>query len=269
MHMSVTVVTTTLVIIVFLFAIPRLTRAVFAFGEVIKGMWDFYMRDIRLVSARPQKVDEMVGDSTAVFLRLEHKPRLQYSYDLVAGTFTVSSTGTGYTLDPVSGSIVTTGALPEMETIAGVSPGGGTVSVKGVATTGATHGGLDIQVTIFESWLDYFARAAKDWHDPFFTGWTNNLVGGTKCEGWAAWMELWIKAHAKGRVCKLEEVTFPKNWFGSNHVCVRVTMCPDGPVYYLDPWRFGPDKPAMGKDDYEKKFGKPMPEGSIDIPLPP
>jgi hypothetical protein len=253
------------ILVVVGFVLYALVKFIKGTVRVLGGMIS-WVREFRIVSARPGRIDELVGDTTMLFLRLEHKPRWRTTYDMVAGTFTVTAGGNGYTLDPAAGSLPAGGTLPEIEQVIGVSVGRGIVNVAGTAATGEIHTPADVPVVIYESWIDAFKAAAKAWYDPLWTGWVHNLFG-KNCDDWNVWMQRWITKFGKGHVCKLEEVTFPKNLIGSHHVCIRVTMCPNGPVYYLDPWRFGPDAAAMGKDEYERLYGTPMPDGVIEIPM--
>jgi hypothetical protein len=106
-----------------------------------------------------------------------------------------------------------------------------------------------------------FAAAATRFYDPLFTGWVHNAVG-KNCDAWDEWMLGWLSAHGQGSVREVEEVFFYRRmdrqrWYWpSAHVAVRVTL-KDGAVFYLDPWRYGPERAVRPRAEYERRWGLP------------
>ena len=106
-----------------------------------------------------------------------------------------------------------------------------------------------------------FTGAATRFYDPLFTGWVHNAIG-KNCDDWDDWMLGWLRTYRQGTVREVEEVFFyrrmdRKRWYWpSAHVAVRVTLN-DGAVFYLDPWRYGPERAVRPRAEYERRWGLP------------
>ncbi|SOD02353.1 hypothetical protein SAMN05216486_10323 [bacterium JGI 053] len=106
-----------------------------------------------------------------------------------------------------------------------------------------------------------FTGAATRFYDPLFTGWMHNAIG-KNCDDWDDWMLGWLRTHERGTVLGVEEVFFYRRmdrqrWYWpSAHVAVRVTL-KDGAVFYLDPWRYGPERAVRPRAEYEGRWGLP------------
>jgi hypothetical protein len=120
---------------------------------------------------------------------------------------------------------------------------------------------LGARVPVEQAFRAEFTGAAARFYDPLFTGWVHNAVG-KNCDAWDEWMLGWLRAHRQGTVRQVEEVFFyrrmdRKRWYWpSAHVAVRVTL-EDGAVFYLDPWRYGPERAVRPRAEYERRWGPP------------
>jgi hypothetical protein len=120
---------------------------------------------------------------------------------------------------------------------------------------------LSANATMEQVFRGEFVEAATRFYDPLFTGWVHNAVG-KNCDAWDEWMLGWLQAHRQGTVRRVEEVFFyrrmdRKRWYWpSAHVAVRVTLR-DGAVFYLDPWRYGPERAVRPRAEYERRWGLP------------
>lgn len=126
---------------------------------------------------------------------------------------------------------------------------------------GAVSPPMDARAVEARVFTAEFAAAATRFYDPLFTGWVHNAVG-KDCVDWDDWMLGWLRANGRGRVAKVEEVFLyrrmdRKRWnWPSAHVAVRVTL-KDGAVFYLDPWRYGPEQAVRPRAEYERRWGPP------------
>jgi hypothetical protein len=106
-----------------------------------------------------------------------------------------------------------------------------------------------------------FAAAASEYYAPLFTGWLHNAVG-KNCDAWDEWMIAWLRAHERDKIERVEEAFFYRKltwrrWYWpSAHVAVRVTLH-SGAVFYLDPWRYGPERAVRAQAEYERRWGQP------------
>ena len=129
------------------------------------------------------------------------------------------------------------------------------------ALDGAVRPPMDARAVEERAFTTEFVGAATRFYDPLFTGWVHNAVG-KNCDDWDDWMLGWLRTHGRGRVSKVEETFFyrrmdRKRWYWpSAHVAVRVTLA-DGAVFYLDPWRYGPERAVRPRAEYERRWGPP------------
>ena len=119
----------------------------------------------------------------------------------------------------------------------------------------------DPRAPVAQAFTAEFVGAATRFYDPLFTGWVHNAVG-KDCDAWDDWMLAWLHTHRQGRVARVEEVFFYRKlnrqrWYWpSAHVAVRITLV-DGAVFYLDPWRYGPQRAVRPRAEYERRWGLP------------
>ena len=223
-------------------------------------------RDVRRLGIKPRRVCVEVGDSETISVGLLHKPRWTYNWKAEGGQATFDRNSSPIYQLGSGGNVVTRGVDPSVmrasESVVGLQVGEAPCTVSGIAADGSDYGVEDVDVLVIgvdPTFLQAFTQAAHHHNDSWRHGTSGNLLGGEKCDQWADWMVSWIKTHSRGRVCKVEKVTWEgwAPWGWGRHVCVRITLC-EGGVYYLDPWRYGPKADSWRKkEDYEKEHGEP------------
>ncbi len=236
----------------------------FAIGLVLGLAW-LYLRTFRKVATSLPSVVQRVGEQTPVRGALLYKPRFTQQIQWVAGTVAYTHSATCFRLG--GGASPVTRAVPArasvQDFVIGVAPGDDSLTLSGANDTGEAHDPITIPIKILPAQTPFsvlFAAAAKAFNDPFFNGWVNNVLGGVKCDEWADWMAEWIPLHAGDEICRVEKIIYhpqlTQRPIRIRHVAVRIMYC-DGRIMYLDPWRFGDDRPERTQADYERSYGPP------------
>lgn len=258
------------------------------------GMWlGQKLSSYRVIGCDTPVVVMFVGDTYELSAYLLDKPSGSTDFQCVGGSIEFFQSGTCFILfgNPSMGlNNVPTSPLnsdnflvaePEFSSVigskqkvVGISPGEGEVQISGDASGGEVHSEIAVPVYVFandgsKTLLDLFRIASEKagdvWYNTAFGNFMVNFFGGENkglCDHWADWTARWFMQLNNGEICKIEKVWFGQNnWWRPDHVCVRITMCETGEVFYVDGHQ-DPESPIFGKDAYEDQLRRGSPTRS-------
>jgi hypothetical protein len=254
--------------------------------------------DFREVGTDTPCIVMFMGDSYVLSAYLLHSPSGSSDFQTVKGSIEFFRIGDCFTLSgsSIPGVVsVNTGPLPQdqfliadgvhkqwslvgaQQTVNGIAVGEGEIQISGESEAGEVHKEISVPVTVVAddgrtTLIDLFKIASKKageiWSHGIFGNFLANFFKGQSkglCDHWADWTARWFKQHNNGEICKIEKVWFGENnWWRVDHVCVRITMCESGKVYYVDPHQ-DPESPIFEKEEYEDQWTRGTPSSSAVI----